>query len=90
MGYTGVTHEAPVPGLHGRARRLASRLRFWCGHGINVLLSQNLITLLIIQLSFSGAWEYNNEMFKKLQKETRIQTNIPTSHCYILKYHIAK
>ena len=43
-------------------------------------------TLLNIQLSFCVG--PLNEMLKKLRKETRIQTKLPTSHYYIQRVHV--
>jgi hypothetical protein len=48
------------------------------------------ITLPNIQLSFCGPLEYINGMFEKLRRETQIPTDLPTSHSYITRAHIAE
>ena len=41
------------------------------------------ITLLCIQLPLCGPSEDNTRMSEKLRKETQVQTELPTSHCYL-------
>lgn len=48
------------------------------------------ITLLSVQLLFRGPSEYNNGMLEKLRIKIQIQTELPTSRCYILRADIAK
>ena len=48
------------------------------------------ITLLSAQLSFCGPCKYNIEMFKKLRRKIHIQIKLPTSHCHIMKAHVAE
>ena len=57
-----------------------------------IYLKQNKIntTSLNIKLSFCGPSDYKSEMLKKLHRETQIQTELPTSHCYILREHVAE
>ena len=39
---------------------------------------------------FVGPHKINNRMCKKLRMDTSIQTELPTSHYYIMKAHIAE
>ena len=48
------------------------------------------IIVLNVQLSFHGLSKYSSGMLEKLCKEARIHTELPTSHCYILKAHIVE
>ena len=43
-----------------------------------------------VQLLFHGVSKYSSEMFEKLRRETHIQIELPTSHYYILRVHIAE
>ena len=42
----------------------------------------------IVQLLLRGPLEYSSWMLKKLRKESRIQIELSTSTCYILRAHI--
>lgn len=50
---------------------------------------QLYITLLSVQLSFCGPSKYNNEMLEKLLKDTHTHIELPTSHFYIVRVHVA-
>lgn len=52
--------------------------------------ASEFITLDAVQLWFRGPSEYNNEMLEKLRRETQIQFEDLTSHCYIMRVHVAE
>jgi hypothetical protein len=59
-------------------------------HLLILRLNTWVITLLNMHVSFCGPSDYNSEMLEKLSNETRIQIELQTSHCYILRVHVAK
>jgi hypothetical protein len=58
-----------------------------CLHGCKSVTSFDhpfcSITSLCVQLSLCGPSQDNTRMPKQLRKETQIQTELPTSHCYL-------
>jgi hypothetical protein len=54
---------------------------------VGYLIHRTFITLLSVQLLLCGPSEYDSWMLKKFRMETQIQTEISTSHCYILRAH---